>query len=170
MVYAGALRAPELKRSCGFESRPRHIDGIIEVKHDHAEFREKQEFSDSSCVLLFDFKKIYIEVDQLATDNDCGFGFNVYAGGEYKKKNALKLKNKDLENCYIDYTKYQVTTAKAFLSKDGVTGKMKKQYFIKHDIVISTKENEDYVYVEFITASGKFIYGWLKKSELNEIN
>lgn len=146
-----------------------NLDGIISVKDGKAIFSVLQEYSDSACKINFRFYNNYVKVDQLSTDNDCGFGMNVYADGRYPKKNANRLKNKDLENMYIDYTKYKVQSDKTYLYEDGAGSTVKKQYFIKSDTVLAFSETPLYIYTEFISTSGKFIYGWLKKSELKEM-
>ena len=146
-----------------------NITGIIELKEDNAEYREKQEFADSSCVILFAFDKHYIEIEQRSSHSDCGFGFSVLADGKYKKNDTRKLRNSDLEKYYKDFTKYMITGDKVFLYEDGTGNNRKMEYFGKEDIVISTTANENYVYVEYITTSGGFIYGWLKKSEVKAI-
>ena len=146
-----------------------NIDGIIIVKNGKAAFKIKQDYTDSSCLILFSLYRNYIEVDQRSSDNDCGFGHNVYADGKYNKRKFVKLKNKDLENLYMDFTSYQIVSNKTFLFEDELGNKRKTQYFIKNDIVLAFVEKVSLVYVEYITASGKFIYGWLKKSDLKQI-
>lgn len=146
-----------------------YLDGIIAVKNNKAIFRQKQDYTDSTCVMVFDFNKNYIQMEQRSSDFDCGFGHNVFADGKYDKKDSYKLKNADLKKQYIEIERYQVDAAKAFVFEDSSGIKQKKQYFIKGDIVFSPAENDAYAYVEYITASGKFIYGWLKKSDLKTI-
>lgn len=143
-----------------------NIDGIIDIKRGKAVFKVKQDYSDSSCVIVFVFNNNYLEVEQRSSDSDCGFGMNVYADGKYKRRGIKKIKNAGLEDLYTDFTKYEIISGKAFLFEDGSGDKMKKPYFIKGDNVLSTAENDNYVYVEYISASGKFIYGWIKKSEI----
>lgn len=145
------------------------IDGIMNVKNGEAIFRIKQEYTDSACVILFSLRRNYIQIDQRSSDNECGFGHAVYAGGKYIKRKGGKLKNKDLEDLYIDLTRYQVLSNKAFLFEDELGDKRKQLYFIKNDIVLASIEKNSFVYVEYITASGKFIYGWLNKSDIKEI-
>ena len=147
-----------------------NIDGIIDVKDAKALYKGKQDYTDSSCIIVFHFYKSYIEVEQKSSDSQCGFGFNVYADGKYGKKANTKLKNAGLEDLYIDYTKYKILPNKTFLFEDSSGNKTKKQYFIKDDIVLGAIETENFVYVEFISRSGKFIYGWLKKSEIKAID
>ena len=147
-----------------------NIDGIIDVKDAKALYKGKQDYTDSSCIIVFHFYKSYIEVEQKSSDSQCGFGFNVYADGKYSKRTSTKLKNADLENIYVEYTKYKILSDKAFMFEDGSGTKTKRQYFIKDDIVLGAIETENFVYVEFISRSGKFIYGWLKKSEIKAID
>lgn len=146
-----------------------NIAGVVNIVNGKAVYRMKEDYSDSSCVILFSLHPNHIEVEQKSTDFECGFGHSVYADGEYTKKKGGKLNTKDLEKLYDDFTRYQVISNKAFLFEDESGRKSKTQYFIKNDKVIAVSENDNFVFVEYISASGKFIYGWIKKTDLKEI-
>jgi hypothetical protein len=146
-----------------------NIVGVISIVNGKAVYREKQDYSDSSCVILFSLHPGGVEIEQKSTDFECGFGHSVYADGEYAKKKGAKLNNNDLEKLYEDFTRYQVVANRAIIFEDESGRKNKTQYFIKNDKVIAVSENDGFVYVEYIAASGKFIYGWIKKSDLKEI-
>jgi hypothetical protein len=146
------------------------IDGIIEIKNAKASFAEKQDYVDSVCKLLFFFNSGYITVEQKSSDNDCGFGHNVFTDGKYKKQNSKRLKNAELGSKYMTPEKYTVTDEKAYLfAEAGGHTDPKKQYFVKGDIIISIREKEEFIYTEFINPAGKFVYGWLYKSQLTPL-
>ena len=142
------------------------INGILIFKNKVAVFTKKLEYSDSSCKINFYFNPGFVQVDQKANDIDCGFGHNVFADGKYKKKDAHKINNAELRDLYIDVSFYKVITAKAFLSVDEAGINQKQQYFIKGDKILCTEENDSFIYVESISPSGKFVYGWLKKVDV----
>jgi hypothetical protein len=144
------------------------VDGIVEIRNGKGIFKELQEYSESPCILKFAITNKYTELEQSSTDSECGFGASVYADGKYPKRNNHRLTNKELQDQYIDIYKYRVIAEKAFLYEDSSGNKIKKQYFIKDDIVICPSESEGFIYAEYITPSGKFIYGWIPKSELKE--
>jgi hypothetical protein len=141
-------------------------DGFITVKSNKAVYETKTDYADSSCKIIFTFHKNFVELEQRSTDFDCGFGHNVYADGKYEKKDALKLNNAGIKKQYIEISVYKIVADRAFLFEDKEGVKIKKQYFIKNDRVFSPAEDVNFVYVEFITANGKFIYGWLNKKDI----
>ena len=145
------------------------INGIMIIKDGKASFSVMQEYAETLCKINFIFGTNYVEVEQLSTDSDCGFGHAVYADGKYLKRNATRLTGKGLEKIYSTYSRYRIQPAKAYLYEDGKGAVIKKQYFVRGDTVVAVAETPRFIYTEFISASGKFIYGWLKKSELNPI-
>ena len=146
-----------------------YLDGIAVLKNNVATYKQKQEYADSSCTMVFTFNKNFISIQQQASDFDCGFGHNVFADGTYHKKQARKLTNAGLQKQYIDITTCRVVTARAYLFEAGDGIQQKKQYFIAGDTVYSSMETDTHAYVEYITASGKFIYGWLKKTDIKTV-
>jgi hypothetical protein len=145
------------------------LDGFIEVENSRAVYNTKMEFSDSSCAVLFVFSAKSIEVEQSSGSNECGFGHNVYAGGTYKLKTRKAPKNIPLINSYYSVSKYKVISEKAFLYEDAEGSIQKKQYFIKGDNIILLNSNAGFIYTEYFTPGGKFVYGWLKKEALIEV-
>jgi hypothetical protein len=145
------------------------IDGFIVIKNNKAVFNEKNEFSKNDCKIVFRFSNSIIKAEQQSTDRDCGFGMSVFIDDDYKMQSRIKMKNAELEKMNEGYSKYAVTIGKAYLYEDETTTKTKKQYFIKKDIVTAIDEKDNAVYVEYISKAGKFIYGWLKKSDVKGI-
>jgi hypothetical protein len=144
------------------------IDGFIKLDSNKAGFVNAVEYtgSDSSCKLLFFFTAVYIKLNQNSTDNDCGFGHNVYADGKYKKQDAKRIKNAELQRMYYSIEKYSVSAEKLYLSAEANVESITKQYFIKGNIVIAIREKDGFIYTEFITPAGKLVYGWLNKLQL----
>jgi hypothetical protein len=145
------------------------LDGFIEVENNEAVYTAKMEFSDSSCAVIFVFSAKSIKVEQSSGSNECGFGHNVYAGGTYKLKTRKAPKNIPLINSYYSVSKYRVISEKAFLYEDAEGTIQKKQYFIKGDNIILLNSNAEFIYTEYFTPGGKFVYGWLKKEALKEV-
>jgi hypothetical protein len=142
------------------------LNGFITIKNSKAGYNEKNDYSEAACKIVFTFSANNIKIEQQSTDMDCGFGMGVYTDGDYKSKSANKLKNTDLENMNSGFSKYNIAVAKAYLYDDKAGNTLKNQYFIKGDKVIATDETDQFIYVEYISNSGKFIYGWLKKFEV----
>ena len=76
------------------------------------------------------------------------------------------LNNEWLKKEYHGLSAAVITAAKAevFQDENCMISFTKKQYFLKGDSLISVTENKNTFYTEFISPSGKFIYGWIKKS------
>jgi hypothetical protein len=145
------------------------LDGFIEVVNDRTVYTTKVEFSDSSCAVAFVFSAKGIEVTQSSGSNECGFGHNVYANGTYKLKTKSRPKNIPLTYLYYSVSKYRVVSDKAFLYDDAEGTVQKKQFFIKGDTIVLFNSNPGFIYTEYFTPGGKFVYGWLKKEALTEI-
>ncbi len=143
------------------------LSGTIEVINNKAIFNKKMEYADSSCHLSFVFYPTYIVVDQKSRDTECGFGMNVYTDGKYNKKNNHRLTNTELGEFYIEPVRYKVTAGKAFLYEDETGRTLKKEYFIKGNIIWGMDEKNDFIYVEHINPDGKFVYGWINKSTVS---
>ena len=73
-----------------------------------------------------------------------------------------------LKKQYYQTPTFKITARKAQVFQDEnclrpfPTG----QYFVKDDSLISIAETEKTVYTEFITTAGKFVYGWIKKTDV----
>ncbi|TMI71452.1 MAG: hypothetical protein E6H09_13275 [Bacteroidetes bacterium] len=142
-----------------------YINGIMTITGNRGIFKEKQDYSDSSCTLYFSFSAKSVSITQQGTDVDCGFGANVYADGTYKKRNARKITVAEFSDLYFDAPRYNITADKAYVFEDSSGLKSKNQYFVKNDELISVNESTGFIYIEHLTSSGKFIYGWIRKSE-----
>ncbi|HEX2684076.1 MAG TPA: hypothetical protein VHL77_09100, partial [Ferruginibacter sp.] len=146
------------------------MDGFIEIKDNKAVYKVQQDFAETPCVVTFTFKNGAVEIEQDGSDGVCGLGAGVYLDGTYKKLGSQKITNEQVADLYLDFSRYRIVADKAFLYEDGSGGKKKKQYFIKGDVVFVSSINDNYVYVEFISASGKLVYGWIKRSDIKELN
>lgn len=147
------------------------IDGILDIKNNKASFTAKMDYADSACKLLFFFYTAYIKVEQTSSDSDCGFGHNVFTTGKYNKQNSKKLTNKELlELTVAEVEEYVIVEEKAFLfTEANAESGQKKQYFVKGDIIFSMREKDEFIYTEFINPAGKFVYGWLNKSQVSPV-
>jgi hypothetical protein len=145
------------------------LDGMINVKNNKALFVNKIAFEQENCGIQFNFLKNMIEVKEIDTAHNCGFGAFVYADGKYKKQTVGKIKNTDLKRLYSFSNYYLVTanTIALFASADSST--LKKEYFIKGDKILGISNYNNFIYTEYITPSGKFVYGWLPQSQLSKI-
>jgi hypothetical protein len=142
-------------------------DGTITIKGDSAVSDNTYESAENKCLLHFYFKKDKVVIATDANGFDCGFGHGVYADGDYKRKKKQPVMNNAwLKKQSQEAEPYKVVAVKAVLYDDENLTKAKKQYFIKGDVVLNIKENDKAIYTEFIAANGKFIYGWIKKSDL----
>jgi hypothetical protein len=142
-----------------------NIDGIMTATGNGGIFKEKQEFSDSFCTLTFTFSAKSVSISQEGTDIDCGFGANVYADGDYKKRNSRKVTVAEFSDLYFDASRYSIAADKAYVFDDSSGLKRKNQYFVKNDELIAVRESGGFIYIEHLTSSGKFVYGWIRKSE-----
>jgi hypothetical protein len=142
-----------------------NIHGIMTVTANRGIFKEKQDYSDSACRLYFTFSGKSVSIVQEGTDIDCGFGAFVYADGNYKKRNAKKVTVDQFNDLYFDASRYSIIADKAPIFEDSLGLRTKNQYFVKNDELISLNESAGFIYIEHLTSSGKFIYGWIRKSE-----
>lgn len=140
-------------------------DGTIVIVNDTASFDNTYEGAANNCILYFKIEKNSIEIQESSSANDCGFANGVSAEGKYvKDKVQPVIDNKWLKEQYHQSPMVIVITNKAEVFKDENCLYTASQYFVKADTLLSIAETEKTVYTEFITPSGKFIYGWLKKS------
>lgn len=146
-----------------------YINGILVLDKNTGVYKERKEFNDSICGLYFTFSSRSVDIEQQGTDIDCGFGAYVYADGTYKKYNSRKVSADNFRLQYIDVAVYKITVEKAFVFEDSSGLKKKDQYFILNDEVLSTNNAGSFIYIEHLTKSGKFIYGWIRKSETDYI-
>jgi hypothetical protein len=145
-----------------------HTEGIIHVVHDSAVYFEKDSELLINCKLIFSFYKKKISIDDLTMN--CGFGANVFAEGDYPLKSKATPTIKDIARTYqgdIDAYKIIIPQSKIYKKPDSLS--ISKQYFVKNDIVYVFEEENNFVYIQFITKNGKYIEGWIKKSDV-ELN
>jgi hypothetical protein len=144
-------------------------DGAIIFKNDTASFDNTFEDATNPCILKFKISGNTININSLSTSFNCGFGNGVNADGDYARLAAQPpLNNEWLKKEYYGSPMAVVTAAKAevFQDENCMNSFTKIQYFVKGDSLISVTENKNTLYTEYITPAGKFIYGWLKKSDL----
>jgi hypothetical protein len=144
-------------------------DGTITFKNDTASFDNSYEDADYPCILKFKAKGNTININSMSTSFNCGFGNGVVADGDYARlKKQPIINNHWLKEQYFQAGSMQVTAKKAMIYQDenGTKAFAKPQYFIKGDKLLNIDEREKTVYTEYVTPSGKFVYGWLRKSDL----
>lgn len=148
-------------------------DGTITVVNDTASFDNTFEEATTPCILKFKITGTTITINSMSTSFNCGFGNGVNADGEYKKlKTQPVFSNAWLKKEYHQAPAILVTAGKAELFQDenALRPFVPKQYFVKGDKLISIAETEKTIYTEFITTAGKFIYGWIKKTDLKTVS
>ncbi len=142
-------------------------DGTITFKNDTASFDNTYETSSRDCKFHFTIKGNSITIKATSHSADCGFGNAVTAEGDYPKlEKQPTLDNKWLKEQYNQSPSATVITDKADIYEDEDCYRSKKQYFVKGDIILAIAETAKSIYTEFITPSGKFVYGWVKKAAI----
>lgn len=142
-------------------------DGTIIFKNDTASFDNTFEDATHPCILKFKISGNTININSMSTSFNCGFGNGVNADGDYARLAVQPLINNEwLKKEYNSSPKAIVTAAKAevFQDENCMNSFTKKIYFVKGDSLISVTEYKNTFYTEYITPSGKFIYGWIRKS------
>jgi hypothetical protein len=141
------------------------IEGIIRIANDSAVYFKKDTLVGFECNVVFHFysEKVFIN----HVDGNCGFGAGVTADGEYPKISSTIPTMKDVaDNYQIEVPEYKVVSDKAIIYKSADNSAPTKQYFVKGDSVYAFEQDNEFVYIQFITKAGKYIEGWLKKSDL----
>jgi hypothetical protein len=142
-------------------------DGTIIFVNDTASFDNTFEGATSSCILKFEVANNNITISSLSTSFNCGFGNGVNADGDYAKlKIQPPLDNVWLQTQYPESPKAIIITNKAEVFKDDHCLYSKNYFFKKGESVFTVDETEKTVYTEYITPTGKFIYGWIKKTSV----
>lgn len=145
-------------------------DGTITFSNDTASFDNTFEDAEHPCILKFKVSGNTININSQSTSFNCGFGNGVNADGDYAKlKTQPVFDNGWLKKEYHESPAFIVKANKAevFQDENGLRPFDKKQYFVKGDKLLSIAETGKTIYTEFITPSGKFIYGWIKKVDLD---
>ncbi len=148
-------------------------DGTITFINDTASFDNTFEDAENPCILKFRVSGDIITINSLSSSFNCGFGNGVHADGEYSRlKTQPVFNNEWLRKHYHESATVIITSKKAELFQDenGVRSFPKNQYFVKGDSLMNIAETERTVYTEFFTPSGKFIYGWIRKTDLKMVD
>ena len=142
-------------------------DGTITFSGDTASFDNSFEDAEHPCILKFQIANNTIIINSQSSSFNCGFGNGVHADGEYKfDKTQPVFNNELLQKEYFMSPIAEVVTTKTQLFSDENCLYAKTQYFVKGDLIISIAENNKNLYTEYITPQGKFVYGWLHKSDI----
>jgi len=140
-------------------------DGTITFVNGKASFDNTYEDSKDSCVLVFKVYGNKITISGTSAEFNCGFGNGVSADGEYKRLSKQPaINNAWLKGQYNQSPKAIITVNKAQVYQDENCLYPKNQFFVKNDALLSIAETQKSIYIEFITPSGKFIWGWIKRS------
>lgn len=143
-------------------------DGTILFVNDTASFDNSYEDAEHPCILRFKITGSSISINSQSTSFNCGFGNGVNADGEYPRlKTQPVLDNKWLRKEYPSTPMATASSGKAELFQDEncLVPFSPKKYFSKGEIFLSIAETNKSIYTEYFNASGKFIWGWIKKSE-----
>jgi hypothetical protein len=144
-------------------------DGTLVFVNDTASFDNTYEDADHPCILKFKVKGTTISINSMSSSFNCGFGNGVVADGDYVRlKKQPVMNNSWLKEQYDQSPAMVITAKKAVLYQDENATRpfAKTQYFVKGDKLINIDEREKTVYTEFISPTGKFVYGWLKKTDV----
>lgn len=145
-------------------------DGTIVFENDTASFDNTFEDAENPCILKFRRSGPTIHIDSQSTSFNCGFGNGVNADGEYTRlKTQPVLDNKWLRQEYSS-SPYAIATAgktELFQDENCLVPFIPKRYFSKGDSFLSIAETVKSIYTEFIPSPGTFIWGWIRKSDVN---
>ncbi len=147
-------------------------DGTITFINDTASFDNTFEDATNPCILKFKIKGTTVNINSLSTSFNCGFGNGVNADGDYAKLKTQPVLNYVwLRKQYAESPLIIITSKKAEVHQDEncLHTFTKSQYFVKGDVLISIAETEKTVYTEFITSAGKFVYGWIRKTDIKMV-
>lgn len=141
------------------------IDGFVFFEGVSAKFF----FTDSvwgGCKLMFVYKGNSVRVDHDYEFGGCGFGANVTAHGSYPLKRKL-VKTIDIKYVFqYEVEEVIIKSSKAFIYRTATDQQPMKQYFIAGDKILNLTDVSDRIYTEYISKNGKFISGWINKSDL----
>lgn len=143
-------------------------DGTITFVNDTASFDNTFEDASHPCILKFSIKKNVISINSQSTSFNCGFGNGVNADGDYTRlKVQPVIDNKWLNDQYRESPVITITAKKARLYHDENCRMEKEGVFVKGNSLLNVAETASTFYTEYITPQGKFMYGWIKKSDSN---
>ena len=147
-------------------------DGTITFVNDTASFDNTFEGASQSCILKFKITNNIIRINSQSSSYNCGFGNGVIADGNYtRKKTQPVINNAWLKKEYHESPTMIITASKAeiFQDENCLHSLPQKEYFVKGEKILNISETGKTIYTEFITPSGKFLYGWLKKTDLKNL-
>lgn len=145
------------------------LDGTIVFKNDSATYSDADEDPEEPCILKFRVSGQTIHINSMNTSFNCEFGQGVYADGDFPwLKKQPKINNAWLRHEYSQSPRAKVTAAKAVIYKDEkcMAPYNPGKYFIKGDELVAIAESGKSIYTEYITPSGKLVYGWVLKTDL----
>lgn len=141
-------------------------DGTISFVNDTASFDNSYEDAAQPCILKFKMTNNTININSQSTSFNCGFGNGVHADGDYPKlKVQPVIDNKWLNDQYHESPVMTITSKKALLYHDENCRMQKDGSFVKGISLLNVSETENTFYTEYINPQGKFMYGWIKKSD-----
>ncbi len=147
-------------------------DGTITFVNDTASYDNTFEDAEHPCILKFKITGNIIRINSQSTSFNCGFGNGVNADGDYPRlKTQPVLDNKWLRTEYPSTPLASAADNKAELFQDEncYVPFSPKRYVIKTETFLSIAETEKSIYTEYFTSAGKFVWGWLKKSDIQII-
>lgn len=145
-------------------------DGTITFINDTASFDNSYEDAEHPCILKFKLSGSTISINSQSTSFNCGFGNGVNADGDYPRaKTQPVFDNKWLRKEYPSTPMATVTDNKAevFQDENCLVPFSPRKFFAKGDSFLSIAETTKSIYTEHFPSSGKFIWGWIKKSDVN---
>ncbi len=147
-------------------------DGTITVVNDTASFDNSYVGGERTCIIHFTLSKSKVTISAGASGIDCDFGNGVYADGDYiRLKIQPVLDNDWLKTQYPQSPVAEVTSGKAeiFQDENGLVPFSPRKYFARGDSFLSIAETERTIYTEYIPSPGKFVYGWIRKTDVKTV-
>jgi hypothetical protein len=145
-------------------------DGIIEVKGDSGIYKilDKSNSEFQYCNLVFKLTSKNIEVASEKSEKICHVLFGSHIITTYPLIKSARISQKEFLNAYQeDYTLYKVISDETVLYLDSSITRKGNHYFKKGDILIESGYNTfpavKSIQVEYLSNSGEFISGWIKK-------
>ncbi len=145
-------------------------DGTIILVNDTASFDNTFENAINPCMLKFNYSNAVMHISSLSASFNCGFGNGVTADGEYPRLKVQPALNNDwLKKEYGQSPKAVISANKAeiFQDENCMRPFSSKKYFVKGDNIFLIADSDKAIYTEFIPSPGKFVYGWIRKSDLS---
>jgi hypothetical protein len=142
-------------------------DGTIIFVNDTASFDNTFEGAEKPCILKFRVNGTTININAMSTSFNCGFGNGVNADGDYARlKEQPALNNAWLRKEYPEAPMISITSSTAEIFQDENLSHVfsPKQYLSKGESMPGIVQTGKAVYIEYVNATGKFIYGWIRKS------